>query len=98
MLCRCLGEAFAGDDAQMRGIVLQNDQHKVESVTVQSSAYPYCDSAAMFDAQLPGSMNPTVTSRPGQRYLRNAAALLLVSCDLKNDFQFFSYGSLLQGF
>ena len=51
----------------------------VESVTIQSSAYPYCDPAAMFDAQLPGSMNPTVTSRPGPRYLRNAAALLLVS-------------------
>ena len=42
----------------------------VESVTIHSSVYPYCAPAARFEAQLPGSMNPTVTSSPGPMYLK----------------------------
>ena len=37
----------------------------VERVTTHSSAYPYSEPAAKLLAQLPGSMNPTVTNRPG---------------------------------
>ena len=42
----------------------------VESVTIHSSVYPYCAPAARLEAQLPGSMNPTVTSSPGPMYLK----------------------------
>src|SRR5512139_2246138 len=34
---------------------------RVERVTIQRREYPYWDPAAMFAAQFPGSMKPTVT-------------------------------------
>ena len=42
----------------------------VERVTTQSSAYPNSEPAAKLDAQLPGSINPTVTRSPGPMYLK----------------------------
>ena len=37
----------------------------VDKVTIHNKAYPYSAPAARFEAQLPGSINPTVTSNPG---------------------------------
>jgi hypothetical protein len=37
----------------------------VDNVTIQSKLYPYVAPAARFEAQFPGSINPTVTSNPG---------------------------------
>jgi hypothetical protein len=42
---------------------------RVERLTIHKRPYPYRDPAATLDAQLPGSMNPTVTRSPGPRYL-----------------------------
>ena len=39
----------------------------VLSDTTHSSWYPNCEPPAMLVAQLPGSMNPMVTTKPGPR-------------------------------
>ena len=39
----------------------------VDNVTIHNSSYPNPEPAAIFEAQFPGSMNPTVTRRPGPR-------------------------------
>jgi hypothetical protein len=49
----------------------------VESVMTQRRLQPNSEPAAMFEAQFPGSIKPTVTSRPGPRYFRNSWALAL---------------------
>jgi hypothetical protein len=42
----------------------------VDIVTIHNNVNPKSAPAAMFDAQLPGSIKPTVTNRPGPIYLR----------------------------
>ena len=39
----------------------------VDNVTIHNNSYPKPDPAAIFEAQFPGSMNPTVTRSPGPR-------------------------------
>jgi hypothetical protein len=46
----------------------------VDSVTTHNSVYPNSDPVAIFAAQFPGSMNPTVTSNPGPMYLKISIA------------------------
>ena len=44
----------------------------VERVTTHKSAYPNSDPAAKLEAQLPGSIKPTVTKSPGPMYLKKS--------------------------
>jgi hypothetical protein len=46
----------------------------VDNVTIHNREYPYPEPVAIFAAQFPGSMNPTVTSRPGPIYLKISRA------------------------
>ena len=41
----------------------------VDKVTIHNRLYPYCAPAAILDAQLPGSIKPTVINIPGPIYL-----------------------------
>jgi hypothetical protein len=42
----------------------------VDKVTIHSKEYPNVAPAARLDAQLPGSINPTVTKSPGPMYFK----------------------------
>ena len=44
----------------------------VDNVTTHKRAYPNSDPAAKLEAQLPGSINPTVTNKPGPIYLKKS--------------------------
>ena len=55
----------------------------VDNVTIHNNVYPYPEPAAILLAQLPGSLKPTVTSKPGPTYLRKFIASFVD--DLKND-------------
>lgn len=46
----------------------------VESEITQRRVYPNSDPVAILAAQLPGSINPTVTNRPGPIYLKISRA------------------------
>jgi hypothetical protein len=48
---------------------------KVDKVTTQRREYPNWDPAATLAAQFPGSINPTVTTKPGPIYLKSSKAL-----------------------
>ena len=54
----------------------------VDNVTIHNNVYPYPEPAAILLAQLPGSIKPTVTSKPGPTYLRKFIASFVD--DLKN--------------
>jgi hypothetical protein len=62
----------------------------VDSVTIHSKVNPKSEPAAIFDAQLPGSIKPTVTNKPGPMYLRifrapKVGLWFLLSIFLKNE-------------
>lgn len=44
----------------------------VERVTTHNRVYPNSDPAAKLEAQLPGSIKPTVTNKPGPIYLKKS--------------------------
>ena len=48
----------------------------VDRVTIQRSLYPKSEPAAIFEAQLPGSMKPTVTKSPGPMYFNTSSPVI----------------------
>ena len=65
VLRRRLGQAQARGDAEVGDVVLEDDQHDRGQGDHPEEGIAVAAPAAMFEAQLPGSMKPTVTSRPG---------------------------------
>ena len=54
----------------------------VDNVTIHNNVYPYPEPAAILLAQLPGSIKPTVTNKPGPIYLKKFIVSFVD--DLKN--------------